>query len=640
MPRAVRRLWVALVAVTLGLAMVVVAAPPASAATLKLRVYDATLVEGTGGQGLVAFAVRLSKPAPKKISFSWQTKSGTASASAGDFKRVRKGTRASIPKGATSTVLFVRVTADALDEFKETFRVHLSKASGGVKITKPNATATIRDDDPRPKLKVSTSTLIEGTSSLPVTRRITVTLSAPSGKHISARYTLIGGSAALGTDLGGGSAVLNFKRGQTTKKIKLDVFADAKDEPNETFTIAWSKPSHVKLPSHPTSMTLLDDDGPLQPQILSSDPVSPSPVLNPKLIGIAPAESTVEFFANGSCAGAPIASGGAATFGGTGVTVPMTANTTNVVSVRATNTVGGADTACSDPFTYVHDDIAPAAPDALASVPTSPTQDPSPKVTGHAEAGSQVKVFVDTNCSATPIGTFTPAELADGVSVGPLTPDVPHTIRFNATDAAGNVSSCSELPLVIDTIGPDKPTGLGIVGGSPTTDSAPLVRGTAEAGSQVQVWVGANCAGVADAAGSAATFAGPGISGLPNLADGQHQVVARATDGAGNVGDCSDPFAFEVDTTAPDAPMIDPIPDGPDQDPLAKGTAEPGSTVTVYLSSNCTGPAVGSVTAGVFSGAGIALGPLTPETYSVSAEAEDAAGNVSDCSAPETFTVG
>ncbi len=640
MPRAVRRLWVALVAVTLGLATVVVAAPPASAATLKLRVYDATLVEGTGGQGLVAFSVRLSKPAPKKITFSWRTKAGTASASAGDFKPVRKGTKASIPKGATSTVLFVRVNADALDEFKETFRVRLSKASGGVKIAKPNATATIRDDDPRPKITVPTRTVIEGTSTLPIKRKIAVVLSAPSGKPISARYKLISGAASLGTDLAGGSAVLNFKPGQTTKKIKVDVFGDAKDEPDETFTIAWSKPSHVKLPSHPTSMTLLDDDGPLQPQILSSNPPSPSPIQNPKLIGIAPAESTVQVFGNGSCSDTPIASGSATEFADPGITVPMTANTANVVSVRATNTVGGTDTACSDPFTYVHDDIAPDAPDALASVPTSPTQDLSPKVTGHAEAGSQVKVFVDTNCSATPIGIFTPAELAAGVSVGPLTPDVPHTIRFNATDAAGNVSSCSELPLVIDTIGPDKPTGLGIVGGSPTTDSAPLVRGTAEAGSQVQVWVGANCAGGADAAGSAATFAGPGISGLPNLADGQHQVVARATDGAGNIGDCSDPFAFEVDTTAPDAPEVEPIPDGPDQDPLATGTAEPGSTVTVYLSSNCTGPAVGSVTAGAFGAAGIALGPLTPETYSVSAEAEDAAGNVSDCSTPRTFTVG
>ena len=94
--------------------------PPAQAAGPTLRVFDATLTEGTGGQAIVAFAVQLSAKQTKAVTFTWRTVSGTATAGT-DFTAVPSGTKATIPAKATSTVLIVRVAADSIDEYSETF---------------------------------------------------------------------------------------------------------------------------------------------------------------------------------------------------------------------------------------------------------------------------------------------------------------------------------------------------------------------------------------------------------------------------------------------------------------------------------------------------------------------------------------
>ena len=75
-------------------------------------------------------------------------------------------------------------------------------------------------------------------------------------------------------------------------------------------------------------------------------------------------------------------------------------------------------------------------------------------------------------------------------------------------------------------------------------------------------------------------------------------LTATATDTAGNVSACSNPFAYTEDSIAPAVPAItDTDPDSPSVDitPQVKGTADPGSTVRIYTSANCSGtPAIGS----------------------------------------------
>ncbi len=106
-----------------------------------------------------------------------------------------------------------------------------------------------------------------------------------------------------------------------------------------------------------------------------------------------------------------------------------------------------------------------------------------------------------------------------------------------------------------DTIAPAAPTALDLATdddtGSNTTDnatnktSAITISGSAEAGSSVELFDGATSLGKATASGTGAfTFE---IS----LTEGNHAILARATDLAGNVSSSSSALSVRVDTTAP-----------------------------------------------------------------------------------------
>ncbi|MDC4143077.1 Biofilm associated protein, partial [Acinetobacter nosocomialis] len=73
---------------------------------------------------------------------------------------------------------------------------------------------------------------------------------------------------------------------------------------------------------------------------------------------------------------------------------------------------------------------------------------------------------------------------------------------------------------------------------------------------------------------------------LPVLTDGPHTVTVTATDPAGNVGTGN--AVVTVDTTAPSAPVLDPI----NATNPVTGTAEPGSTVTVSFPDGTTATVV------------------------------------------------
>ncbi len=113
-------------------------------------------------------------------------------------------------------------------------------------------------------------------------------------------------------------------------------------------------------------------------------------------------------------------------------------------------------------------------------------------------------------------------------------------------------------------------------------------------------------------------------------------------DGAGNLSTgCTGPVQVTV-FTPPAAPVIGAVAPSPllETDiPLVQGTAEAGSQIRLYIDNACVTSAVGSDSESVFSGAGIPIAPLTPGTYDLFAEAEDAAQHVSNCSSPFTFTV-
>src|SRR5439155_26008144 len=98
------------------------------------------------------------------------------------------------------------------------------------------------------------------------------------------------------------------------------------------------------------------------------------------------------------------ACGIATVFGSPGLGVSVLANTSTTFTATATDAAGNTS-ACSSGFTYVEDQLAPAAPTGLGSSPASPSSNVSPTIFGSAEAGSTVKLYTTSDCSGTAVAS-------------------------------------------------------------------------------------------------------------------------------------------------------------------------------------------------------------------------------------------
>jgi hypothetical protein len=341
-------------------------------------------------------------------------------------------------------------------------------------------------------------------------------------------------------------------------------------------------------------------------------------------------------------------------------TTAALASGAHTLSATATDAAGNVS-AASSTFTLNVDTAVPNAPLIVAvSDDQAPntgnlgtgasTNDSTPTLTFSAEPGSTVQVYDGTTLLGTatesPAGsfTFTTAALATGT----------HTLSATATDAAGNVSAASStVTLKVDTAPPSAPViaavsddqapSTGNLGtGASTNDSTPTLTFSAEPGGTVQVYDGTTLLGTATES-PAGTFTFTTAA----LATGTHTLSATATDAAGNVSAGSSIFTLNVDTSAPNAPLIVAVSDDQalNTGNLVNGmvtndstltltfSAEPGSTVQVYDGTTLLGIATESP-AGTFSFTATAL---ATGAHTLSATATDAAGNVS--AASSTFTL-
>ncbi|MCW2286981.1 putative RNA methylase [Leucobacter luti] len=171
-------------------------------------------------------------------------------------------------------------------------------------------------------------------------------------------------------------------------------------------------------------------------------------------------------------------------------------------------------------------------------------------VTGTAEPDSKVEI---RNPDTGEVVCETVADAEGNFSCGPV---VDGEYEVVAVDPDGNVSE--PTPVVVDTTAPEAPVVDSTDGG--------VVTGTAEPDSKVEIRNPDTgevvCETVADAEGNFSC--GP-------VVDGEYEVVAVDPD-----GNVSEPTPVVVDTTAPEAPVVDSTDGG-----VVTGTAEPGSTVKI-----------------------------------------------------------
>jgi hypothetical protein len=293
------------------------------------------------------------------------------------------------------------------------------------------------------------------------------------------------------------------------------------------------------------------------------------------------------------------------------------------LTVTATDPAGNVSDD-SNTRTLTVDTTAPFAPVINFPASDGVTNDATPTIGGTAEPNSSIKIYD----GATVVGTA----IADGSGAWTFTPssnlsEGPHAFHATATDAAGNVSTNSNVrTLTVDTVTPVSqitvhPT---TVSNNPTPSfQFTSTDGTATFECRLD-------------SGSFIACVSPQTVGP--LSDGPHTFEVRAKDPAGNTESPAQSFSWTVDTTPPSKPVVtSPAASAllTDDTPTISGTAEPNSQVQVFVDGNSIGTAT---TNG--SGAWTITAPhLTDGPHNTTARATDTVGNVGAVSDPVAFTL-
>jgi hypothetical protein len=134
-----------------------------------------------------------------------------------------------------------------------------------------------------------------------------------------------------------------------------------------------------------------------------------------------------------------------------------------------------------------------------------------------------------------------------------------NNLAITATDAAGNTSAPTALPITIDTTAPVAPVAAllaasdtGIAGDAITADNTPTISGTGTAGDTITLYAPNGVTVL----GTAVVAAGGTWSITPTtaLADGVQNLQVTATDPQGNAS-APTTLPITIDTTAPAAPV-------------------------------------------------------------------------------------
>ncbi|WP_298627779.1 Ig-like domain-containing protein [uncultured Legionella sp.] len=363
--------------------------------------------------------------------------------------------------------------------------------------------------------------------------------------------------------------------------------------------------------------TYLQSGKPMPPAISSVVDNGGNPIGNggttndttPTIEGTAQPGTTVTLYDNGNVIGSAIA---VATNGNWTFFTPILGNGPHSITATATDGAGNVSDFSTPAFNFTIETELPPSPMLTLEHETSPgiTNDGTVNVTGLVP-GATWQYSMDEGTTWT-AGIGTSFVLPDGTyNAG--------QVLAAQTDAAGNTSPTGALaPVIVNTLPPPPPTLTLEHETSPgiTNDGTVNVTGLVPGA----IWQYSMDKGATWQAGIGTSFV------LPEGTYNAGQVLAVQTDAAGNTSPTGALAPVIVDTTAPEAPVIDPV---NQTDPIT-GTAEPGTTLTMTFPNGSTAQTtVDSSGLWAIPNPGLLLGDT------VSAAVTDIAGNTS----PQTTVI-
>ncbi|QFQ06474.1 BapA/Bap/LapF family large adhesin [Acinetobacter baumannii] len=544
-----------------------------------------TATDAAGNAGTDTGVVTVDTAAPNTAGVTFTIDSVTAdnviNASEAAGNVTITGVLKNIPADATNTAVTVVING-------VTYNATVDKTAGTWTVSVPGSGLTA-DADKTIDAKVTFTDAAGNSSSVNDTQTYTLDTTAPNAPVID---PVNGTDPITGTAEPGSTVTVTYPNGDTATVVagpdgSWSVPNPGLNDGDEVEAIATDPAGNPSLPGTAT----VDAVGPNTDGVnFTVDSVTADNVINAseasgnvtvtgvlKNVPADAANTVVTVVINGQTYTATVDS----TAGTWTVSVPgsdLTADADKTIDAKVTFTdAAGNSSSVNDTQTYTIDTTAPDAPVINPVNATDP-------ITGTAEPGSTVTVTYPDGSTTTvvagPDGTWTVPNpgLNDGDKVTAI-----------ATDPAGNPS----LPgtAIVDAVGPntdgvnftvDSVTADNVINASEAsgnvTVTGVLKNVPADAANTVVTVVinGQTYTATVDSTAGTWTVSVPG-SGLTADADKTIDAKVTFTDAAGNSSSVNDTQTYTIDTTAPDAPVINPV---NATDPIT-GTAEPGSTVTV-----------------------------------------------------------
>lgn len=203
----------------------------------------------SGSEGnILTFDVALAEAATSKLTLTYKTTDGTATAGSDYVGRVGAVTFA--PGEQTKTVV-VKLLGDTTYEGSESFFLDFAGVNGPGR-----AVGTIVNDDPLPLLSISDVTVDEFTGKAVVT----ATLSEASAIDASVGIMTGNGRAIAGSDYVAKSSTLSFAAGATTATFEVDLINDKVAEASEWFRVLLADAENATIADNLGYVTITDGD--------------------------------------------------------------------------------------------------------------------------------------------------------------------------------------------------------------------------------------------------------------------------------------------------------------------------------------------------------------------------------------------